>query len=88
MHNRRRGREKVTLFRHAVCHDGHVTRQVQLSQPLLTLLLAALVLGESLTPVMLIAGVGVLACVVATQRARVAVRPARTRAEPAPARLP
>jgi drug/metabolite transporter (DMT)-like permease len=69
---------------------GGVARvgQVQLSQPLLTLLLAALVLGESLTPVMLIAGVGVLGCVVATQRARVAVRPPRTRAEPATARLP
>ncbi len=70
---------------------GGVARvgQVQLAQPLLTLLLAALVLGEPLTPVMLVAGVGVLACVAATQRARVAVRPARTRAEPAPAgRLP
>jgi len=69
---------------------GGVARvgQVQLSQPLLTLLLAALVLGEPLTPVMLVAGIGVLACVAATQRARVAVRPARTRAEPATARLP
>ena len=69
---------------------GGVARvgQVQLTQPLLTLLLAALVLGEALTPVMLIAGAGVLACVVATQRARVTVRPPRTRAEPAAARLP
>jgi drug/metabolite transporter (DMT)-like permease len=70
---------------------GGVARvgQVQLAQPLLTLLLAALVLGEALTPAMLIAGAGVLACVAATQRARIAVRPERTRAEPAPAaRLP
>jgi drug/metabolite transporter (DMT)-like permease len=68
---------------------GGVARvgQIQLSQPLLSLLLAALVLGEALSPVMLIAGVGVLACVAATQRARVTVRPPRTRAEPA-ARLP
>jgi drug/metabolite transporter (DMT)-like permease len=66
---------------------GGVARvgQVQLSQPLLTLLLAALVLGEALTPLMLVAGVGVLGCVVATQRARVAVRAPRTRAEPAAA---
>jgi drug/metabolite transporter (DMT)-like permease len=49
--------------------------QVQLTQPLLTLLLSALVLGESLTPTMLLAGAGVLVCVAATQRARVAVRP-------------
>ena len=69
---------------------GGVARvgQVQLSQPLLTLLLAALVLGETLSPVMLLAGAGVLACVAATQRARIAVRPQRARAEPAAARLP
>jgi drug/metabolite transporter (DMT)-like permease len=69
---------------------GGVARvgQIQLSQPLLTLLLAALVLGEALSPVMLIAGVGVLGCVAATQRARVTVRPPRRLAEPAAARLP
>lgn len=69
---------------------GGVARvgQVQLSQPLLTLLLAALVLGEALSPVMLIAGIGVLACVAATQRAQVAVRPPLARAEPVAARLP
>ena len=70
---------------------GGVARvgQVQLAQPLLTLLLAALVLGERLTPVMLVAGVGVLACVAATQRARVAIPAPRTRAQPAAAgRLP
>jgi hypothetical protein len=33
------------------------------------------VLGEALTPVMLVAGLAVLACVVATQRARVARLP-------------
>jgi drug/metabolite transporter (DMT)-like permease len=59
---------------------GGVARvgQVQLSQPLLTVLLSALVLGERLTPAMLLAGAGVLACVAATQRARVHVRPRRT----------
>jgi drug/metabolite transporter (DMT)-like permease len=69
---------------------GGVARvgQVQLAQPLLTLLLAALVLGEQLTPVMLVAGAGVLGCVVATQRARVATAHPRPRAEPAAARLP
>ncbi len=55
--------------------------QVQLVQPLLTVLLSALVLGEALTPGMLPAGIGVLACVAATQRAR--VRPRRARAAPA-----
>ena len=59
---------------------GGVARigQVQLSQPLLTVLWSALVLGEALSPVLLLAGVGVLASVAATQRARVAVRPPRT----------
>jgi drug/metabolite transporter (DMT)-like permease len=69
---------------------GGVARigQVQLTQPLLTLLLSALVLGEALTPAMLLAGAGVLVCVAATQRARVAVRPRRTppAASPEPAR--
>jgi len=65
---------------------GGVARigQVQLSQPLLTVLWAALVLGEQLTAAMLVAGVGVLACVAATQRARIATRPPN--AVPAPAR--
>jgi drug/metabolite transporter (DMT)-like permease len=70
---------------------GGVARvgQVQLAQPLLTFLLAALVLGETLTPVMLLAGAGVLACVVVTQRARIATTQPRRRVEPAPAaRLP
>jgi drug/metabolite transporter (DMT)-like permease len=59
---------------------GGVARigQVQLSQPLLTVLWSALVLGEALSPVLLLAGIGVLASVAATQRARVAVRPPRT----------
>jgi drug/metabolite transporter (DMT)-like permease len=59
---------------------GGVARigQVQLTQPLLTVGWSALVLGEALTPVMVLAGLGVLASVAATQRARVAVRPRRT----------
>ena len=54
---------------------GGVARvgQVQLTQPLLTFVWAALVLGEHLSAVMLAAGAAVLACVAATQRARVAV---------------
>jgi drug/metabolite transporter (DMT)-like permease len=71
---------------------GGVARvgQVQLTQPLLTVLLSALVLGEHLTPAMLLAGAGVLACVAATQRARVHVSPRRTRraASREPARAP
>jgi drug/metabolite transporter (DMT)-like permease len=59
---------------------GGVARvgQVQLTQPLLTVLLSALVLSERLTPAMLLAAAGVLACVAATQRARVHVSPRRT----------
>ena len=59
---------------------GGVARvgQVQLTQPLLTVVWSALVLGETLTPVMVVAGLGVLASVAATQRARVVVRPRRT----------
>jgi drug/metabolite transporter (DMT)-like permease len=59
---------------------GGVARvgQVQLTQPLLTVMWSALVLGETLTPVLVVAGLGVLASVAATQRARVAVRPRRT----------
>jgi drug/metabolite transporter (DMT)-like permease len=71
---------------------GGVARvgQVQLTQPLLTVLLSALVLGEHLTPAMLLAAAGVLACVAATQRARVHVRPRRTprAASREPARAP
>ena len=44
--------------------------QVQLAQPVLTLLWAALILGETITPWMLVAALAVLACVVATQRTR------------------
>ncbi len=52
---------------------GGVARigQVQLAQPLLTLLFAVLVLGETVTPATLLTAIVVLACVVATQRARV-----------------
>jgi len=69
---------------------GGVARigQVQLCQPLLTVLWSALVLGERLTPVMVLAGLGVLVSVAATQRARIVVRPTRTprAARPGPAR--
>ena len=52
---------------------GGVARvgQVQLSQPLLTLLLAALVLGEHVGPGTFVTALAVLATVVVTQRARV-----------------
>ncbi len=49
--------------------------QVQLAQPVLTLLWAALLLGEDVTPGMVAAALIVLACVVATQRTRVAPAP-------------
>jgi drug/metabolite transporter (DMT)-like permease len=55
--------------------------QIQLAQPVLTLLWSALLLGESVTLAMLLAALAVLACVVATQRAR-DVAPAPP--EPAP----
>jgi len=59
---------------------GGVARvgQVQLTQPLLTVVWSALVLGETLTPVMLLAGACVLVSVASTQRARVSVTPRRT----------
>jgi drug/metabolite transporter (DMT)-like permease len=44
--------------------------QVQLAQPVLTLVWAALILGETITPWMVVAALAVLACVVATQRTR------------------
>jgi drug/metabolite transporter (DMT)-like permease len=69
---------------------GGVARigQLQLAQPLLTVVWSALVLGERMTPLLLLTGVAVAASVAATQRARVAVRPPRTppAASPAPAR--
>ena len=54
---------------------GGVARisQVQLAQPLLTLLWSALILGEHVGPGTLVAAAAVLACVAATQRARVTV---------------
>jgi drug/metabolite transporter (DMT)-like permease len=64
---------------------GGVARigQVQLLQPLLTLVWAALVLGEHVGPGTILAAAGVLLSVVVTQRARVGHAPAR-----APARAP
>ncbi|MCX5383486.1 DMT family transporter [Streptomyces sp. NBC_00083] len=44
--------------------------QLQLAQPLLTLLWSVLLLGEHLTPAAPLAAVGVLVCIVVTQRAR------------------
>ena len=57
---------------------GGVARvgQIQLTQPLLSVMWAAVVLGETVSPALLLAGGGVLASVVATQRARVAIMPA------------
>jgi drug/metabolite transporter (DMT)-like permease len=61
---------------------GGVARigQLQLAQPVLTLVWAALLLGEEVTPATVVAALAVLACVGATQRVR---RP-RTRAEASP----
>jgi drug/metabolite transporter (DMT)-like permease len=51
---------------------GGVARigQVQLAQPVLTLLWSAVLLGEPLDALTVVAALGVLACVVATQRTR------------------
>ena len=49
--------------------------QVQLAQPVLTLVWAALLLGEHVSRGMVAAALVVLACVVATQRTRVSARP-------------
>jgi drug/metabolite transporter (DMT)-like permease len=51
---------------------GGVARvgQVQLAQPVLTLLWSALILGERVTPLTALTAVAVLGCVAATQRAR------------------
>jgi drug/metabolite transporter (DMT)-like permease len=49
--------------------------QVQLAQPVLGLLWAAAILGEHLNAITMLTAVAVLACVVATQRTRVASRP-------------
>jgi drug/metabolite transporter (DMT)-like permease len=49
--------------------------QVQLAQPVLGLLWAAAILGEHVNAITLLTAVAVLACVVATQRTRVASRP-------------
>jgi drug/metabolite transporter (DMT)-like permease len=44
--------------------------QIQLAQPVLTLLWASLILGEQVTAAMIVAALAVLACVLATQRTR------------------
>jgi drug/metabolite transporter (DMT)-like permease len=50
--------------------------QLQLAQPVLTLVWAALVLGERVTAAMVAAALAVLACVLATQRSRATPAPA------------
>ena len=55
--------------------------QLQLAQPLLTLVWSALLLGERLTPLVLVAAVAVLGCIAVTQRAGRAL-PARSAAGP------
>ena len=45
--------------------------QLQLAQPLLTLAWSVLFLGETLSPAVPLAALGVLACIVVTQRASV-----------------
>jgi drug/metabolite transporter (DMT)-like permease len=49
--------------------------QVQLLQPLLTLVFAGLILGEHVSPLTTVCAVAVLASVAATQRARVYIPP-------------
>jgi drug/metabolite transporter (DMT)-like permease len=62
--------------------------QLQLAQPLLTLGWSAALLGERVTPVTLVAALAVLACVAATQRARVARYPSPEGAPPPGASIP
>ncbi|GHJ49179.1 membrane protein [Catellatospora sp. TT07R-123] len=64
---------------------GGVARvgQVQLAQPVLTLLWSALLLGEPVGPAAIVAALAVLACVALTQRTRAAAPPAAP-AAPAP----
>ncbi|HWT93525.1 MAG TPA: DMT family transporter, partial [Solirubrobacteraceae bacterium] len=66
---------------------GGVARvgQIQLLQPLLTLSWSALILGEHVGAGMVVAATGTLACVLATQRARVRARVVQPVATPAPA---
>jgi drug/metabolite transporter (DMT)-like permease len=56
---------------------GGVARvgQIQLAQPVLTLLWSALLLGETVPPAALAVAVLVLGCVVLTQRTRTAAQP-------------
>ncbi|MGO9974020.1 MAG: DMT family transporter [Solirubrobacteraceae bacterium] len=62
--------------------------QVQLAQPLFTVAWSALVLGERVTPAVLLAAVGVLAAVSASQRARIrrSAQPRRRARAPRPVR--
>ena len=53
--------------------------QIQLAQPVLTLLWSALILGEQVTAAMVVAALAVLACVLATQRTRASAHDERGR---------
>ena len=57
--------------------------QIQLAQPVLTLLWAALILGETVTPAMVVAALAVLACV-ARDAAHARLSRRRTRAAACP----
>ncbi|WP_245971761.1 DMT family transporter [Solirubrobacter pauli] len=64
--------------------------QTQLAQPVLTLAWSALLLGEHITPGMVVAALAIVACVLATQRTRATAAPrpgtrAATRQAPTPA---
>ena len=50
--------------------SGSRASQLQLAQPLLTLVWSVLLLGEQLTPAAPVAAVAVLVCIAVTQRAR------------------
>ncbi|GCD94841.1 DMT family transporter [Embleya hyalina] len=60
----------VVLYRGMARIGVPAASQLQLAQPLLTLLWAVLILNESLTPSMPVTAVAVLACIVLTQRTR------------------
>jgi drug/metabolite transporter (DMT)-like permease len=66
--------------------EGGVARigQIQLAQPVLTLVWAAILLGEEVTAATVASALAVLACVGATQRTRVRIRRPRTPAEGTP----
>jgi drug/metabolite transporter (DMT)-like permease len=62
--------------------------QIQLAQPVLTLVWSALLLAEEVTAAMVVAALAVLACIVATQRARSGVGGSHATARPRRVRGP